>query len=250
VGSASSTPNGFGVTGYGHISGVGVGGTTTGTLPFVSGGAGVVGFSSSTGVGAVGSSTGAVLGTANTGVAGFGGNSGGGIGVYGSGATGVQGSSTSGVGVWGESTGSSGGADGVHGVAHGPASGVTGVNTDATGVGLWGQNTAGGIAGYFVGTVVVTTLGSAGPTPLCINSTSQIATCSSSLRYKTDVQPFSGGLDIVKRLRPIAFTWKHGGTHDIGLAAEDVEQVEPRLTFTNDKGQIEGVKYNQLPLCL
>jgi transcription initiation factor TFIID subunit TAF12 len=33
---------------------------------------------------------------------------------------------------------------------------------------------------------------------------------------------------------------------DIGLAAEAVEQVEPLLTFRNDKGEIEGVKYNQL----
>jgi len=30
------------------------------------------------------------------------------------------------------------------------------------------------------------------------------------------------------------------------LGAEDVEQVEPLLTFRNDKGEIEGVKYNQL----
>ena len=33
---------------------------------------------------------------------------------------------------------------------------------------------------------------------------------------------------------------------DIGLGAEEVEQIEPLLTFRNDKGEIEGVKYNQL----
>ena len=33
---------------------------------------------------------------------------------------------------------------------------------------------------------------------------------------------------------------------DIGLGAEEVEKVEPLLTFRNDKGEIEGVKYNQL----
>jgi len=33
---------------------------------------------------------------------------------------------------------------------------------------------------------------------------------------------------------------------DVGLGAEDVERVEPLLTFRNDKGEIEGVKYNQL----
>ena len=31
-----------------------------------------------------------------------------------------------------------------------------------------------------------------------------------------------------------------------GNSAEDVERVEPLLTFRNDKGEIEGVKYNQL----
>src|SRR5262249_4771877 len=69
---------------------------------------------------------------------------------------------------------------------------------------------------------------------------------SSSLRYKTDVRPFSSGLDIVQRLRPITFNWKQGGTRDVGLAAEEVEKVEPLLTFRNDKGEIEGVKYNEL----
>jgi hypothetical protein len=86
-----------------------------------------------------------------------------------------------------------------------------------------------------------------GTTPLCREENTHIvATCSSSLRYKTEVRPFAGGLDIVNRLRPITFTWKQGGTPDVGLAAEDVEQVEPLLTFRNDKGEIEGVKYNQL----
>ena len=33
---------------------------------------------------------------------------------------------------------------------------------------------------------------------------------------------------------------------DIGLAAEEVAQVEPLLTYRNAKGEIEGVKYNQL----
>ena len=33
---------------------------------------------------------------------------------------------------------------------------------------------------------------------------------------------------------------------DIGLGAEEVEQVEPLLTFRNANGEIEGVKYNQL----
>lgn len=36
------------------------------------------------------------------------------------------------------------------------------------------------------------------------------------------------------------------GSRDIGLAAEEVESVEPLLTFRNGKGKIEGVRYDQL----
>ena len=96
------------------------------------------------------------------------------------------------------------------------------------------------------GTVMVSTLGSAGGTQLCRNASSEISTCSSSLRYKTRVLPFVSGLDIINRLRPITFEWKEDHMKDIGLGAEEVERVEPLLTFRNARGEIEGVKYNQL----
>jgi hypothetical protein len=96
------------------------------------------------------------------------------------------------------------------------------------------------------GTVSIPTLGSSGITQLCRNGPNEISTCSSSLRYKTNVATFTGGLDVINRLRPISFTWKQGGLRDIGLGAEEVETVEPLLTFRNANGEIEGVKYNQL----
>jgi hypothetical protein len=70
------------------------------------------------------------------------------------------------------------------------------------------------------------------------------------LRYKTDVQTFTGGLNIINRLHPITFTWKAGGVRDVGFGAEEVAQVEPLLTFRNDKGEIEGVKYAQISAVL
>lgn len=100
------------------------------------------------------------------------------------------------------------------------------------------------------GNLVVLTLGSAGSTSLCRNGSNQIATCSSSLRYKNQVQPFSGGLDIIRRLHPITFNWKDGGTRDVGFAAEEVEKIEPLLTTRNDRGEIEGVKYGQMTTVL
>jgi trimeric autotransporter adhesin len=100
------------------------------------------------------------------------------------------------------------------------------------------------------GNLWVATLGSAGSTQLCRNGSNLIATCSSSLRYKTDVRPYTGGLDIIKRLRPIAFNWKEGGLRDVGFGAEDVSQVEPLLTTHNEKGELEGVKYAQVTTVL
>jgi hypothetical protein len=85
--------------------------------------------------------------------------------------------------------------------------------------------------------------------PLCLNS-GVIAECSSSIRYKKDLLPFAGGLDILSRLRPITFTWKDHPGRDLGLGAEEVEKVEPLLTFRNAKGEIEGVKYDKLTVVL
>jgi len=99
--------------------------------------------------------------------------------------------------------------------------------------------------------VVIYGLGTQGFESLCRNDSNQVASCSSSLRYKNNVHSFLTGLDIVRRLNPITFDWKKGnGRRDIGFAAEDVEKVEPMLTTYNKDGQIEGVKYGQLTTVL
>jgi hypothetical protein len=98
------------------------------------------------------------------------------------------------------------------------------------------------------GVIRMDSLGSpVGIFPLCWNANDQIASCSSSsLRYKATVKTFIGGLEIVNRLRPISFIWRESGMRDLGLAAEEVEKVEPLLTYRNKQGDVEGVRYNQL----
>ncbi|MGH9901139.1 MAG: tail fiber domain-containing protein, partial [Pyrinomonadaceae bacterium] len=100
------------------------------------------------------------------------------------------------------------------------------------------------------GSVRVHDLSTGGVTPVCRNPGDFLATCSSSLRYKTSVQPFTGGLNLVNRLRPITFSWRDGGMKDVGFGAEDVEKVEPRLVTYNPNGAIEGVKYGQITTVL
>jgi len=103
---------------------------------------------------------------------------------------------------------------------------------------------------FVPGLIRVGGLGLAGSTNLCRNASNQIATCSSSLRYKTNVRNFNGGLNIVRQLRPVSFNWKDGGMRDLGFGAEEVFRIEPLLTTVNDKGEIEGVKYAQISAVL
>jgi hypothetical protein len=100
------------------------------------------------------------------------------------------------------------------------------------------------------GIIRVTSLGSGNTISLCRNSSFQISNCSSSLRYKTHVATLHSGLSLIKRLRPVTFTWKADRAPDLGLIAEEVAKVEPLLTFRNSKGEIEGVKYDRLSVAL
>jgi hypothetical protein len=90
-----------------------------------------------------------------------------------------------------------------------------------------------------------------GVEPLCRTLANFITRCeASSLRYKRDITPYLGGLDVVTRLRPIAFTRIYNGRSDIGFAAEEVAKIDPRLTYPNDEGKVEGVKYQLLTTAL
>jgi hypothetical protein len=243
----SGTNNGFGpgVQGVGNIAS-GVSGVST-SSPGVQGesqdGSGVEGRTSggSTVAGVFGASS----GNGSTGVWGVG-TGASSWGVFGRsdspGGFGVEGRSVNGTGVKGASSGLNG--IGVRGEA----------DTGDLAVGVYGSSNI-GFAGLFNGRLRVQgslELSPAPPVgagaPLCYDGFSfQVVRCgASSLRYKSDVRPFAGGLELLNQLRPIAFTWKQGGMHDIGLAAEEVDRVEPLLTFRNDKGEVEGVKYHQL----
>jgi len=101
------------------------------------------------------------------------------------------------------------------------------------------------------GTIRIGTLEVNGTTQLCReNLSGRIASCSSSIRYKQNVQPFSSGLSLIDRLRPVSFRWKSSNEPDLGLVAEDVAKIEPLLVTHNDKGEVEGVKYDRVGVVL
>ncbi|MCA9369825.1 tail fiber domain-containing protein, partial [Candidatus Woesebacteria bacterium] len=88
-----------------------------------------------------------------------------------------------------------------------------------------------------------------GATDVCRNTLNALSTCSSSQRYKENIESLDLGLNEVMQLRPVVFDWKADGMHDLGFVAEEVEQIDPLLaTYAN--GQIEGVKYKQLTAVL
>jgi hypothetical protein len=99
-------------------------------------------------------------------------------------------------------------------------------------------------------TLTIGSMGSAGSSSLCLNSSNQVSFCSSSLRYKNNVENLQLGLETVARLRPVTFNWKTDGASDLGFVAEEVNQVSPLLTTLNQDGQIEGVKYDRISAVL
>ena len=97
--------------------------------------------------------------------------------------------------------------------------------------------------------VVIAGLAS-GRSALYVSNGGEIGISTSSLRYKTNVEPFLDGLSLVNELQPITFNWKDDGMPDVGLAAEDVAQIEPLLATYDDDGRVEGVKYDRLTVVL
>ncbi len=160
----------------------------------------------------------------------------------------------------------------------GTATAVAAVNDSAVAgdpTGYFSNSNSNGFAGAFLGKVYVTKdvgIGVLDPQRLlhvngrarigqipleasaasvCFNAAGDLLQCgASSLKWKTHIHPFHSGLNIIRHLRPISFDWKDGSGHDIGLGAEDVAKIAPSFTFTNNKGEVEGVKYERLNLVL
>jgi hypothetical protein len=54
------------------------------------------------------------------------------------------------------------------------------------------------------------------------------------------------GLDIIKRLRGVSFTWKETGEDSVGLIAQEVEKVLPELVSTDSKTGLKSVQYGNI----
>ena len=105
-------------------------------------------------------------------------------------------------------------------------------------------------AAYIAGIygVKTTTAGTA----VFIDSSGQLGTVSSSIRYKEDVQPIADASERLLQLRPVKFRYRKADASgekpiQYGLIAEEVAEVYPELVVRDaTTGRIDGVRYDEL----
>jgi hypothetical protein len=87
---------------------------------------------------------------------------------------------------------------------------------------------------------------------LNLTSDGTLTTSASDERLKEKVKPLDSKdtLERLMRLKPSTFDWRSNGAHDIGLIAQEVEQIFPELVFTNPTDGYMGVNYSRLPALL
>ena len=73
---------------------------------------------------------------------------------------------------------------------------------------------------------------------------------SSSKRYKGDIRKLKIFPEEIFKLQPVSFKWKTTGEEDIGLIAEDVENVIPDLVIYDSEGKPDAVKYDKVAIYL
>jgi hypothetical protein len=85
--------------------------------------------------------------------------------------------------------------------------------------------------------------------PVIVTSTGQLGVAPvSSERFKTGIATMGPITDKLSRLRPVTFKLKTDakGTTQYGLIAEEVAKVYPELVIRDEKGRIDGVRYDEL----
>lgn len=82
-----------------------------------------------------------------------------------------------------------------------------------------------------------------------VDSTGQLGTVSSSIRYKKNINPMKNSLDLLCKLNPVSFMYKkhqNASRLHYGLIAEEVDEILPDLVVRNKNRQIETVQYEKL----
>jgi hypothetical protein len=71
----------------------------------------------------------------------------------------------------------------------------------------------------------------------------------SARRFKENIVSLEDSLSKTLQLNPIEYDWIKDGKHDIGLIAEEVNEILPDLVHKED-GEIQGIHYSRLTAIL
>jgi hypothetical protein len=73
----------------------------------------------------------------------------------------------------------------------------------------------------------------------------------SSRRFKTNIRPLRGALEKVENLQGVSYDRKSDGKSEIGVVAEDVDQVVPEVVSRDpETHEVQGVDYSRLTALL
>ena len=73
-----------------------------------------------------------------------------------------------------------------------------------------------------------------------------LITETSAKRYKKNIIPLSGALDLVTQLNPVSYNKIGNDKTEIGFIAEELNELFPDLVEKNQDGQIESVNYTRM----
>jgi Chaperone of endosialidase len=117
--------------------------------------------------------------------------------------------------------------------------GIAGDN-GAIKIGTQGTQTAAYIAGIYGATA-------ASGIEVYVDSSGQLGTISSSVRFKEEIKPMDDASAAILALKPVTFHYKKEldprGISQFGLVAEQVAKVDPDLVVRDEKGQVFTVRY-------
>ncbi|MGC2354415.1 MAG: tail fiber domain-containing protein [Candidatus Udaeobacter sp.] len=87
-------------------------------------------------------------------------------------------------------------------------------------------------------------------TPVYIDSSGQLGTTPSSVRFKEEIAPMNKASETLYALKPVTFRYRNEidptGTRQLGLVAEDVEKINPDLVVRDADGKPYSVRYDQV----
>ena len=72
----------------------------------------------------------------------------------------------------------------------------------------------------------------------------------SSIRYKDNIETVKYGLDKVLQMRGVTYTKKDTGLKELGLIAEELNEILPEVVLKNEEGEPDSVSYGRITAIL